>query len=69
MGNDIVLRDRTADLAKSFQSMLQAPLDYLIAALRTLQSMVRTKIRCVHCWSCCVLATSPWMSDCVIHVI
>ena len=40
MGNDIVLRDRTADLAKSFQSMLQAPLDYLLATLRTLQSMV-----------------------------
>ena len=44
MGNDIVLRDRSTDLAKSFQSMLQAPLDYLIATLRTLQSMVSAKV-------------------------
>ncbi len=40
MGKDIVLRDRTVDLAKSFCSMLQAPLDYLIATLRTLLAMV-----------------------------
>ena len=44
MGNDIILRDRSTELAKSFQSMLQAPLDYLIATLRTLQSMVSAKV-------------------------
>ena len=46
MGKDVVLRDRTVDLVKSFRSMLQAPLDYLIAALRTLQAMVRQAHSC-----------------------
>ena len=48
MGNDIILRDRSTDLAKSFQSMVQAPLDYLIATLRTLQSMVSAKVNSGH---------------------
>ena len=41
MGKDIVLRDRSADLARSLRMMLQSPQDYLIATLKTLQAMVR----------------------------
>ena len=40
MGKDIVLRDRSADLARSLRMMLQSPQDYLIATLKTLQAMV-----------------------------
>ena len=40
MGKDIVLRDRSADLARSLRTMLQSPQDYLIATLKTLQAMV-----------------------------
>lgn len=41
MGRDIVLRDRTEPLVRSIRSMLQASQeDYLVAALRHLQSMV-----------------------------
>lgn len=41
MGQDIVLRDRTQALIRSMCSMLQANQeDYLVAALRHLQSMV-----------------------------
>ena len=42
MGKDIVLRDRSADLARSLRMMLQSPQDYLIATLKTLQAMVST---------------------------
>ena len=40
MGKDIVLRDRSAELAGSLRMMLQSPQDYLIATLKTLQAMV-----------------------------
>ena len=40
LGKDIILRDRAVDLARSLRSMLQAPQDYLIAGLKTLQAMV-----------------------------
>ena len=40
MGKDIVLRDRSADLARSLRMMLQSPQDYLVATLKTLQAMV-----------------------------
>lgn len=41
MGRDIVLRDKTEPLVRSMCSMLQANQDdYLVAALRHLQSMV-----------------------------
>ena len=43
MGKDIVLRDRSADLARSLRMMLQSPQDYLIATLKTLQAMVRER--------------------------
>ena len=41
IGRDVVLMDRGKDLAKSVRCILQSPLDYLIAALKTLQAMVR----------------------------
>jgi hypothetical protein len=41
LGKDIVLKDRALDLARALRSMIQAPQDYLIAALKTLQAMVR----------------------------
>lgn len=45
MGRDIVLRDRTEPLVRSMRSMLQANQeDYLVAALRHLQSMVSCSI-------------------------
>ena len=44
MGKDIVLRDRSADLVKSLQMMLQSPQDYLIATLKTLQAMVSPSV-------------------------
>ncbi len=50
LGKDIVLRDRTVDLTKSFTLMLQAPLDYLVAALRTLLAMV-SSVLCYHGYS------------------
>ena len=36
--------DRGKDLAKSIRCILQSPLDYLIAALKTLQAMVRREM-------------------------
>ena len=41
MGTDIVLRDRSIDLAHSFRLMVPSPMDYLLATLRTLLAMVR----------------------------
>ena len=43
MGKDIVLRDRSIELAGSLRMMLQSPQDYLIVTLRTLQAMVGEK--------------------------
>ena len=40
VGKDIVLRDRSVELAQSVQTMVQAPLDHLLSTLRTLQAMV-----------------------------
>ena len=40
MGKDIVLQDRSADLAKSLRAMLQSPQDNLITTFKTLQAMV-----------------------------
>ena len=54
MGKDIVLRDRSADLARSLRMMLQSPQDYLIATLKTLQAMVST----LHHSSCLMTSLS-----------
>ena len=51
VGKDIVLRDRSVELAQSVQMMVQAPLDHLLGTLRTLQAMVSV---CV-CVCVCVL--------------
>ena len=40
MGKDVVLRDRSLDLAKSIRRMLQSPSDHLVATLQLLQNMV-----------------------------
>lgn len=45
LGKDIILRDRAVDLARSLRSMLQAPQDYLIAGLKTLQAMIVTSLK------------------------
>jgi hypothetical protein len=45
LGKDIVLKDRALDLARALRSMIQAPQDYLIAALKTLQAMIVTSLK------------------------
>ena len=40
MGKDIVLQDRSAELAKSLRSMIQSPHECLVATFKTLQAMV-----------------------------
>ena len=40
LGKDVVLRDRSLDLANSIRRILQSPSDHLISTLRTLQAMV-----------------------------
>ena len=42
LGRDVVIKDRSLDLAKSFRAMLSSPLDYIIAALRALNATVST---------------------------
>ncbi len=44
LGNDVVLRDRSQDLARSVRKILQSPHDHLLGALRTLQNMVRIRV-------------------------
>ena len=48
LGKDVVLRDRSLDLARSMRQMLQSPSDHLLGALRTLQNMVGMDTRCSH---------------------
>lgn len=45
IGRDIVLMDRGKDLAKSIRCILQSPLDYLIAALKTLQAIIVSALK------------------------
>jgi len=40
LGGDVVLRDRSLDLVRAVQKILQSPPDHLLGALRTLQNMV-----------------------------
>ena len=40
LGKDVVLRDRSIDLAHSLRSMLHSSSEHLVLALRTLQNMV-----------------------------
>ena len=40
IGKDIVLRDSSVELSVAIRSMLQGSLDYVIAALKTMQAMV-----------------------------
>ena len=46
LGKDVVLRDRSVDLANSLRRILQSPPDHLILALRTLQTMVSVDAAC-----------------------
>ena len=41
IGKDIVLKDNSVELSLAIRSMLQGSLHYVIAALKTLQAMVR----------------------------
>ena len=61
VGKDIVLRDRSVELARSVQMVIQAPLDHLLRTLSILQATVCVCVCvCVHacvcvCW--CVYET------------
>jgi len=40
LGKDIVLRDGSAELSVALRNMLLGSLDYVIAAMKTMQAMV-----------------------------
>ena len=65
VGKDIVLRDRSVELAQSVQMMLQAPLEHLLSTLRTLQAMVRV---CV-CVCVCVCIVCVCVCTCMLAFV